>query len=128
MLESFKKTKTRKVVITPKFYYFDVGVSNLLTGRDKIAKGTPEYGKAMEHFVFNELIAYKDYRNQQFELFYWRLTSQFEVDFILQLKSKKLIGIEVKASFLMRTRISWPNFCKWRVVLMNKSLILRRIS
>jgi predicted AAA+ superfamily ATPase len=98
LLESFKKTKTRKAVITPKFYYFDVGVSNLLTGRDKIAKGTPEYGKAMEHFVFTELIAYKDYRNQQFELFYWRSTSQFEVDFILQLKSKKLIGIEVKAT------------------------------
>ncbi|MEI7441689.1 MAG: DUF4143 domain-containing protein [bacterium] len=98
LLEPFKKTKIRKAVSTPKFYYFDVGICNFLTGRIALAKGTPEYGKALEHFVFTELIAYKDYCGFDFELFYWRSTSQFEVDFIIQLKSKKLIGIEVKAT------------------------------
>lgn len=98
LLEPFKKTKTRKAVITPKFYYFDVGVCNFLTGRESMAQGTPEFGKAMEHFIFTELLAYKDYTEKPFDLFYWRSTSKFEVDFIIQLKNKKLIGVEVKSS------------------------------
>lgn len=98
LLEPFKETKSRKAVSTPKFYYFDVGVCNFLSGREKLSKGTPEYGKALEHFIFTELIAYRDYNEGQFELFYWRSTSQFEVDFIIRTKSKKLIGIEVKGT------------------------------
>lgn len=98
LLESFKETRSRKAVVTPKFYYFDVGVCNFLSGRENLASGTPEYGKALEHFIFTELIAYRDYCDFPFEIFYWRSTSQFEVDFIIRLKSKKLIGIEVKGS------------------------------
>lgn len=98
LLEPFKETKSRKAVSTPKFYYFDVGVCNFLSGRENISKGTPEYGKALEHFIFTELIAYKDYHEKPVDVFYWRSTSQFEVDFIIRLKSKKLIGIEVKGS------------------------------
>ena len=98
LLEPFRETKSRKAVATPKFYYFDVGICNFLTGREKISKGTSEYGKALEHFVFTELIAYRDYYERDFELFYWRSTSQFEVDFLIKLRSKKIIGIEVKSS------------------------------
>jgi predicted AAA+ superfamily ATPase len=98
LLESYKETKSRKAVMTPKFYYFDVGVCNFLSGRENLPKGTPEYGRALEHFVFTELIAYRDYHEEAFEIFYWRSTSQFEVDFLLQFKSKKLIGIEVKGT------------------------------
>lgn len=98
LLEPFRLTRTRKAVATPKFYYFDVGVCNFLTDRRHLSKGTPEYGNALEHFIFTELLAYRDYTDSQFELFYWRSTSQFEVDFILRLRSKKLIGIEVKAA------------------------------
>jgi predicted AAA+ superfamily ATPase len=98
LLESFKETKTRKAVITPKFYFFDVGVCQFLSGREKLSPETPEYGKALEHFIFTELKAYQDYMEEEFSLFYWRSTSQIEVDFILKTKSKKLIGIEVKGS------------------------------
>jgi predicted AAA+ superfamily ATPase len=98
LLAPFRETVTRKSVSTPKFYYFDVGVCNFLTGREFISKGTPEYGKALEHFIFTELKAYYDYTENNFEIFYWRSTSQFEVDFIIRLKSKKLIGIEVKGT------------------------------
>lgn len=98
LLEPYRATKIRKAVSTPKFYYFDVGVCNFLTGRQHLAKGTSEYGKALEHFIFTELLAYRDYSERDFDIFYWRSTSQFEVDFIIRLKSKKLIGIEVKAS------------------------------
>ncbi len=101
LLESFRHTKTRKAVATPKFYFFDVGISNFLAGRKELALGTPEYGKALEHFVFTELKAYQSYSECAFELFYWRSTSQIEIDFIIRTKSKKLIAIEVKGSQLV---------------------------
>ena len=98
LLEPYKETKTRKAVTTPKFYFFDVGVANYLTGREILASGTPEYGKAVEHLVFTELIAYNHYLDKNFKIFYWRSTSQFEVDFLIQTKNKKWIAIEVKAT------------------------------
>ena len=98
LLESFKQTKSRKAVVTPKFYFFDVGVSNFLAGREKLSVGTPEYGKVLEHFIFTELKAYQSYSERPFELYYWRSTSQIEIDFIIKTKSKKLIAIEVKGS------------------------------
>lgn len=98
LLESFKETKSRKAVATPKFYFFDVGVSNYLSGRERLSVGTPEYGKALEHFIFTELKAYQDYSEKEFELYYWRSTSQMEVDFIIKTRSRRLIGIEVKGS------------------------------
>lgn len=98
LLESFKETKTRKAVTTPKFYFFDTGVCNHIVGRQQLAEGTPEYGKALEHFIFTELLAFRDYCFKQFEIYYWRSTSKFEVDFIIKLRNKKLIGIEVKAT------------------------------
>ena len=97
LLESFKKTKTRKAVIKPKFYFFDVGVANYLSGRDTLSVGTPEYGKAVEHFIFTELKAYQDYTEKDFKLFYWRSSSKFEIDFLIETKNKELIAIEVKA-------------------------------
>lgn len=98
LLEPYKETKSRKAVATPKFYFFDVGVANHLTGRDQLAVGTPEYGKAVEHLVFTELVAYNHYLNKDLKVYYWRSTSQFEVDFLVQLKNKKWIAIEVKAT------------------------------
>ncbi len=98
LLEPYRKTKTRKAVAKPKFYFFDVGVANYLTGREHLAEGTPEYGKAVEHFIFTELIAYKDYLEKDCKLYYWRSTSKFEVDFLIQTKKNEFIAIAVKAT------------------------------
>jgi len=97
LLEPYRKTKTRKAVATPKFYFFDLGVVHRLIGREKLPKGTPELGKALEHFIFTELLAYKDYVDNTLALFYWRSLTQFEVDFVVQIKNE-IWGIEVKST------------------------------
>jgi predicted AAA+ superfamily ATPase len=102
LLPSFRETKTRKAVSKPKFYFFDVGVANYLIGRDSLKEKTPEFGKVLEHFIFTELRSYIDYNLIDAELFYWRSQSQMEVDFIIKLKNKKLIGIEVKGSEVIK--------------------------
>lgn len=104
LLPSFKETKTRKAVASPKFYFFDMGVANYLLGRESIKAKTPEFGKILEHFIFLELKAYIDYFLIDAEIYYWRSQSQIEIDFIIKLKNKKLIGIEVKGSENIREK------------------------
>ena len=45
--------------------------------------GTPEFGKSFEHYILMELKAYQVNRNPELEIRFWRTTSGFEVDFVL---------------------------------------------
>lgn len=80
---------------TQKFYLFDVGVANYLANRSiNLLKGV-EAGKAFEHFIFMELIAYKNMKDKRFDITYWRTKTGYEVDFVL---GDALMAIEVKIS------------------------------
>ena len=52
-----------------------------LQGRE-FQKGTPEFGEAFETYLMHELISYTDYVSGE-PLSYWRSTSGFEIDFII---------------------------------------------
>ena len=56
LLPAYRGTKKRKAVSAAKFYYFDIGVANVLSGRSNLSPGTPEFGKALEHLVFCEFV------------------------------------------------------------------------
>ena len=92
-LPAWEKSRKRKPITTSKYYLFDMGVTRILQNRSPIRRKSPEYGEAMESYIFHELKAYVDYC-QAGSLHYWRSTSGFEVDFILADR----VAIEVKAS------------------------------
>lgn len=94
-LPSFQKKPKRRVVQSPKFYFFDIGIANSLLRRGKIEIGSEHYGHAFEHVIFNELIAFRHYSGANFNISYWRTTSQFEVDFIV---GDHDVAIEVKST------------------------------
>jgi len=94
MLRPFRKTQKRKSVSSAKFYFFDVGVGNVLAKRRHVVPKSESYGKALEHFIFTELRAYLSYMNDERELSFFRTTSGQEVDFIIGDE----IALEVKAS------------------------------
>jgi predicted AAA+ superfamily ATPase len=91
-LPAWKQSIKRKPIATSKFYFFDVGVAHHLQQRRHLAPGTPEHGEAFEAFFHHELRTYCDYASPH-SLHYWRSTSGFEVDFILD----DHVAIEVKA-------------------------------
>ncbi len=93
-LPTFRETKTRKAVSTPKFYFFDVGVARVLRREGEIFAGSKGFGDALEHLIFLELKAYLDYTQSTSRLSYWRSQSKFEVDFLIDDK----VAIEVKGS------------------------------
>jgi predicted AAA+ superfamily ATPase len=91
----FQKKPKRRVIKAPKFYYFDVGVTNYLLKRSKIELGTEQVGNAFESFILQELIAHRHYSGLEYAISYWRTASQLEVDFIL---GNHEVAIEVKGS------------------------------
>jgi predicted AAA+ superfamily ATPase len=82
------------LIETEKFYLFDVGLANYIARRTPRA-GTPEFGKAFEHYLLMELKAYQAYVSPELDLAYWRTSSGLEVDFIL---GNMRTAIEVKGS------------------------------
>lgn len=90
-LEPWLQSKNRKAIVTSKFYFFDIGLVNILQNRKLINPGTREFGEAFEAYIYHELKTKIDYDGNG-ELKYWRSTSNFEVDFILNNE----VAIEVK--------------------------------
>ena len=90
----WKKSKNRRMITTEKFYLFDVGVANYLSRRQPLL-GSPEFGKAFEHYILMELKAYQAYRNPDMPITFWRTSTGREVDFIL---GEKELAVEIKGS------------------------------
>ena len=90
----WKKSKNRRLIATEKFYLFDVGVANYLA-RHHPRIGSPEFGKAFEHYLLMELKAYQAYRNPDMPITFWRTSTGREVDFIV---GDKELAIEIKGA------------------------------
>ena len=102
-LPSYQKRPKRRVILSPKFYYFDIGIANYLLKRGNIEQGSESFGKAFEHFIFNDLQSHSHYTRLHYPIHYWRTASQVEVDFIL---GDHEIAIEVKSTALANPRHS----------------------
>ncbi|MCL6102454.1 MAG: AAA family ATPase [Bacteroidetes bacterium] len=100
-LPSFQKKPKRRVILAPKFYFFDIGIANQLVKRGRIEFGSESFGKAFEHFIYLELYAHSKYTDLNYQISYWRTTSQIEVDFIL---GDHDVAIEVKSTDMVNKR------------------------
>jgi len=94
-LPSFQKKPKRRVILASKFYYFDIGLTNFLLKRGRIESGSESFGKAFEHFIYQEIYAHSRYSGLEYPLSYWRTTSGSEVDFVL---GDHEVAVEVKAT------------------------------
>ncbi len=96
-VEPFTRHRKRAIITqAPKFYLFDVGVAGHVAGR-RIAKAAgADFGRALEHFVLMELLAYRSYREVDFPVRFWRTKSGLECDFVLGWTGS--VAIEVKGS------------------------------
>lgn len=100
-LPSFQKRPKRRVILSPKFYYFDIGITNHLLKRSQILSGSESFGKAFEHFIYHEIYSHSHYSDLNYQVSYWRTASQVEVDFIL---GDHETAIEVKSTEMANPR------------------------
>jgi len=98
---SFQKRPKRRVILSPRFYFFDVGIAGFLIKRGRILPGSEAFGKAFEHFIYQEIHAHSNYSDLNYPVSYWRTVSQTEVDFIL---GDHEAAIEVKATEMANAR------------------------
>ncbi|OFY70607.1 MAG: AAA family ATPase [Bacteroidetes bacterium RIFCSPLOWO2_12_FULL_37_12] len=94
-IPSFQKKPKRRVIQSPKFYFYDLCIINTLLNRRKILFPSEVFGKAFEQFIFQELSAHSKYSGFFYDIFYWRTASQLEVDFIL---GDHNVAVEVKST------------------------------
>jgi len=90
----WRKSRNRRMILTEKFYFFDVGIANYLARR-RPRIGSAEFGKSFEHYILMELRAYQAYRQPDLPIAFWRSSSGQEVDFIL---GDKQLALEVKGA------------------------------
>ena len=101
-LSVFSKKAKRALVSHPKFYFFDVGVYKSLRPKGPLDSPHEIDGAALEGLVLQHLVAWNEYRDKPFEIFFWRSKGGAEVDFILY-GDGGLYAIEVKNSNRIRS-------------------------
>lgn len=95
-LQPYAQSPRVRLLRTPKFYFFDLGVRNAVAGLplDKGILAT-QAGSLMEHWVACELFWRTQYLGRGYSLCFWRTVGGSEVDLVL-LTPRETIPIEVK--------------------------------
>ncbi len=93
----FYKYSRQEIIKTPKIYFADTGLRNLLIEDLHPADERIDRGHILENVVFNELSFYFQYSLSKIK--FWRTKQKTEVDFIIS-SGKSLIPVEVKYSIV----------------------------
>ena len=91
----FSKKAKRRLIVHPKFYFFDVGVYRTLRPMGPLDAPEEVDGIALETLFLEELIALNGALNLGYKIFYWRTSNGKEVDFVLY-GPKGLMSFEIK--------------------------------
>ena len=83
---------SKRLIKSPKIFFSDTGISMTIAGEDGLSQGA-----AYETWVFSELLKWKEAKDAETELFFFRSASGVEVDFIIKIEGV-IIPIEVKSS------------------------------
>jgi predicted AAA+ superfamily ATPase len=79
----FAKRAKRRLVVHPKFYFFDVGVYRTLRPMGPLDMPEHVEGISVETLFLQELKTINDTSNLGYTISYWRTSNKMEVDFVL---------------------------------------------
>ena len=85
---------------SPKYYFFDNGVINALTGElsTELRESTFRFGRLFENFVINEIIRYNTIHDLNYKLYHYRTNHGLEIDLIVQKNIRTdPVAVEVKS-------------------------------
>jgi len=99
----FTKLAQRKLVQHPKFYYFDAGVYQYIRPRGPLDIPEEIGGAAFETLFLQHLRAIIDYERLDLKIYFWRTTTQIEVDFIVY-GENGLFAFELKSAQHIRNK------------------------
>ncbi len=99
VLEPFVHSFRKRLKLSPKFYFIDVGIARalarLLTLKPK--KSTSYYGDLFEQFVIIEIYKLASYYKSEYRFSYLMTESNVEIELIVERPGEKLLCIEIKS-------------------------------
>lgn len=98
-LEPYHTSIRKQQRLSPKFYYFDIGVKRALERALNVplARHTYAFGRAFEHFVVAEIYRLNTYYARDYRLSYLRTKDQVEIDLVIERPGGKTVLIEIKS-------------------------------
>jgi uncharacterized protein len=102
-LQPYYKNLGKRLIKSPKVYFYDMGLVSLLTGiesRQEWGKGIL-YGPLFENYVISELFKRKYHENRRMDLYYFRTSNGDEIDLIID-HGLTFEMVEIKASMTWR--------------------------
>jgi predicted AAA+ superfamily ATPase len=98
-LEPYLKSARKRLTMHPKYYLFDVGIVNAISGRisPSSTRGTTTYGVLFEHFIILEVYRLIHYAEKPYKIYHWRSSHGAEVDLVVE-AADSLWAIEIKSS------------------------------
>lgn len=93
LIRPYFSNKIKELVKNPKIFLIDSGIRNSLMNNFSFLPRTKYFGKAVENFVFTELLKQN---NDLRQLFFWRTKTGIEVDIVIK-QADELIPIEIKS-------------------------------
>lgn len=97
----FAKRKKRELISKKKFFFFDVGVFQVLRPKGPLDLPQEIAGPALETLILQEVRAMNAYLETDYEMSYWHTRNHLEVDLILY-GPKGFLALEIKASARVR--------------------------
>lgn len=96
-LYPFTRRAKRKLIVRPKFYFFDTGIFQTVRPSGPVDTPSEIGGLALENLVFQNLIAINDSFDLGYRFYYYQTVAGTEVDFIVY-GPRGFHAIEVKHS------------------------------
>jgi predicted AAA+ superfamily ATPase len=100
VLPPWSNNELSRLIKTPKLHFLDAGLlaSMRELNLDALAADRGAYGALLETFVFSEVLKAASWADQRFAFSHYRDKDQNEVDIIIEDRTRKTVGLEVKAS------------------------------
>jgi len=97
-IPAWNRSRRRRLVSHPRYYFFDTGVTNVLSHTLSEPMDPRTVGRRFEQFVICQISAAVHYGRADLELYYWRTNHGAEVDLLICEGNRIKWALEIKAS------------------------------
>jgi uncharacterized protein len=104
MLEPFHHSFRKRLKLSPKFYFIDVGIARALARMLSMSpvKSTSYYGDLFEQFIVVECIKLANYYKAEYRFSFLMTQANVEIDLVVERPGEKILFIEIKSSDMVR--------------------------
>lgn len=103
---SWSANRLARVVKSPKLYFLDAGLLCSLSGLNELElqRDRRRFGPALESYVYGELLKLSTWADDDYAIHGYRDKDKYEVDFAIEDRAGRVVGVEVKAAASVQGR------------------------